>query len=52
VALNRAAPLISTRCSDAPDERYERGIKSHLKAALLAAFGVLMMLGAIYAAFF
>jgi hypothetical protein len=29
----------------------ERHFKSHLKAALLAAFGALMVLGAIYAAF-
>jgi hypothetical protein len=29
----------------------ERGIKANLKVALLLALGVLMMLGAIYAAF-
>jgi|KBSSwiStaDraftv2_1062776.scaffolds.fasta_scaffold398742_3 hypothetical protein len=29
----------------------ERGIKANLKVALLPALGVLMMLGAIYAAF-
>ena len=45
------AVLISTRCSDSRTDAMERGIKGHLKVALLPALGVLMMLGAIYAAF-
>jgi len=46
-----APSLISTRCSDSRTDAMERGIKANLKVALLPALGVLMMLGAIYAAF-